>query len=420
VNGISPDQIDRQLGEWLREESLTRAPAGLVEDIFARSSRTPQASRWWPPQPDLVRDIVGRVGRGQPRQGPHSIHPRRAPTWRRAGSLAGVMTIVLIAVVLGVGVSRPGIGPGAIASSSPSVTVSPSLPPSASPSLAGPLSPAPTVLGTLSAQRLDLGPDAGPISVTEAFGSIWLADIHADDVRRFEPTTMREIARIPVPGAAWFAVADGALWVTNQVGTGLTRIDPVTNTVVAHVGDVAPCSAPVVAFGSLWQAACDANVILRINPATTAIIDTIPADGHRFLVLAGNRLIAVGTKGLASFDPGKRTFTTIANPAAIGAQFLASDGTTVWVQNSAGVARIDPADGRTIAGFSSPDAQGIAFAGDHAWLAVRNQGVLEVDLATNEVTRTIPVLPAPLNPFEAGGVLWVTDFDNSTLWRIEL
>ena len=420
MSRLSPDQIDRELGAWLREESLTRAPAGLVEDVFARTSRTPQASRWWPPQPDLLRDIVGRLGGPQP-TGPRPIHPRRAPAWQRTGSLAGAIAIVLIAIVLGVSLGRPGTGPGSIGSPSPSAAVSPTPSPSATPSPAGPPSPARTVLGTQSAQRLDLGPDAGPIGVTSAFGSIWVADIHADDVRRFEPTTMRELARIPVPGAAWFAVADGALWVTNQVGTGLTRIDPVTNTVVAHVGDVPPCGAPVVAIGSIWQAACDADVILRIDPATNTVVDTIPARGHLFLVLAGDRLISVGPEGLASLDPVKRTFTTIGGRAAIGSGFVASDGATVWAQNSAGIARIDPADGRAIAGFTYPDAaQAVSFGVGHGWLTVRGIGVLEIDLATNTVTRTIPLQPSPNIPFEAGGALWVTDFDGSALWRIQL
>jgi hypothetical protein len=415
---LSPDQIDRQLGAWLREESQTRAPAGLVEDIFARTSRTPQARRWWPPRFDLLRDLVGRVGRGPLPQAPHPIHPRRAPVWQRAQTLAGAIAIVLVAVALAVGVGRPVTGPGSSGSPSSSATVLPSQ--SASRPPAGPSSPAATVLGTLPANQLDLGPDAGPISVTSAFGSIWVADIHANDVRRFEPTTMREIARIPVPGAAWFAVADGALWVTNQLGTGLTRIDTATNTVAAHIGDVPPCGAPVVALDSIWQAACDADVVLRIDPATNAVVDTIPAQGHAFLVLAGTQLITTGPEGLASLDVAKRTFTTIGNRAAVGAALLEADGTTVWVLNSAGFARIDPADGRAIAGFSHPDAQAISFAGGHAWLTVRRVGVIEIDLATNKETRTIPLTTSPLVPFEADGALWVTDFDNSTLWRIQL
>lgn len=181
---------------------------------------------------------------------------------------------------------------------------------------------------------------------------------------------VHEIARIPVSGPAWFTVADNALWVTNQMASGLTRIDPVTNTIVAHVGQVPPCAAPVIAFDSIWQAACDADVVLRIDPARNAIVDTIPAQGHSFLVLAANRLITVGPEGLATLDPATGMFSTIGSRAAVGVDDIASDGSTVWVKNGNGMARLDPTDGRSIAGFSHPEAQGIAFANGHGWLTV--------------------------------------------------
>src|SRR5262245_13771153 len=43
------DNVDRQLGEWLRDESTTRAPGRVVEGVFAQTTRTRQARRWWPP-----------------------------------------------------------------------------------------------------------------------------------------------------------------------------------------------------------------------------------------------------------------------------------------------------------------------------------------------------------------------------------
>jgi DNA-binding beta-propeller fold protein YncE len=426
VNRLGADQIDRELGRWLLEESQTRAPAGLVEDVFARTSRTPQVRRWWP-RPGLLPDVGRRIaGRQRPR--PRLIAPRRTPAWPRASALAGTLALVAIAVALGIGVSRSGRGPGSTTSPAPSLAASPSASPAASPSASTrasaspPARPSPeaTTLGSFSAQRLDLGPDAAPIAVTEAFGSIWVADIHANDVRRYEPGTLEELARIPVPGAAWFAQTGGALWVTSQTGTGLTEIDPHTSSAVTHVGDDPPCGAPVYAFGDLWQAACDADVILRIDSITAKLIERIPARGHGFLVLVGDRLITVGPEGLAGFDPLTKAFTAIGGPAAVGAEFVASDGTTVWVKNSAGMARLDPADGHALAGFPYVDAQAASFSGDHAWLTVRNQGVVEIDLATNEATRTIPVGPSPLVPFEAGGALWVTDFEDSALWRIAL
>jgi DNA-binding beta-propeller fold protein YncE len=422
VNRLSTDQIDHELGRWLIQESETRAPAGLVEDVFARTSRTPQVRWWWPLRPGLLEELGRRLTpRKRPR--PQVIGPRRAPAWQRASTLAGAVALVAIAVALGIGVSRTGPGPGSPTSPSlsPAASASPSESPSASPAPVVTPSPKATVLGTFPAERLSLGVDAGPIEVTEAFGSIWVADIHANDVRRYDPATLAQLARIPVPGAAWFAQADNALWVTNQTGIGLSRIDPATNTVVAHVGDDPPCGAPVVAFGDLWQAACDGDVFLRIDPVRNAVLSTVPAHGHVFLVLAGDRLVTVGPEGLARLDPGTGAITAIgAREAAAGAEFATSDGTTVWLKNSAGIARLDPADGRALASFPYPDAKVVSFSGDHAWLTVSNEGVLEIDLATNKVRRTIPLRGTSLAPLEAAGALWVTDFESSSLWRVAL
>jgi hypothetical protein len=402
--------LDRQLGEWLRDESSSRAPGRLVEAVFARTSRTRQARRLWPLAPRLQSGPAGPYV---------ATAPRPAIAWGRS-ALAGAVGVVLVVAILGYALRPIGPGPGG-PTPSPSPSPTPTSSPTARPSATPAPTPEATVVGTLAALRLPLGVDAAPISVTEAFGSIWIADIHANDVRRYDPLTMRELARIPVRGAAWFVVADDALWVTNQTGSGLTRIDPVTNTVAAQVGAVPPCGAPVVAFESIWQAACDANVVLRIDPVRNAVIDTIPAQGHGFLVLAGGRLITSGSDGLATLDSETGTYSTIAGGAGVvGVDFMASDGTTIWVKTGAGMDRIDPLDGHTIASFSDPEAQAISFSVDHAWLTVTGVGTREIDLATNEVTRTIPVLPSPLVPLEAFGALWVTDFGNSLLWRITL
>ncbi|HET7472649.1 MAG TPA: hypothetical protein VFJ71_05960 [Candidatus Limnocylindrales bacterium] len=410
MNRLSTELIDRELGVWLRDESDTRAPAGLVEDVFARTSRMPQARRWWPP----VRAARSTGARPWLVGG----RPARA-AWPRVSAVAGITALLVIGVVLVLGTPRFGPGPGATAppSVNPSASPSPSL---AGPSLPPPPSAGPTVIGGLAAIGIPLGTDAAPIDVTAAFDAIWVANIHAGDVRAYDGATAAEVARIPLGSASWFGITDDGLWVTSQNGTGITRIDPVTKTLAEHVGEVPPCGAPVLALGSLWQAACDGNVFLRIDPETHRQLPSISAQGHGFLVAAGGRLITTGTEGLAVVDPETKTVTSIGGRAAQGAEFIASDGTTVWVKNQNGMARLDPTDGSVIAAFPYLAAQAVTFSGDHAWMTVTGQGVLEIDLATNQVRRTIPVLPSPLVAREAGGALWVTDFEQSQLWRIDL
>ena len=180
---------------------------------------------------------------------------------------------------------------------------------------------------------------------------------------------MRELARIPVPAAAWFAVADGALWVTirpDSASAGSTlRRTPSSR----MSGTCRRAAAPVVAFDSLWQSACDAGVILRIDPATNEVQDRIPSAGHSFLTFTGDRLIALAPDGLATLDPERRTFAPLPNPDAAGAEFLAFDGETIWVETATQLVRIDPANGRTTARLDIPGGRAITFANGSAWLA---------------------------------------------------
>ena len=88
MDRFGPDQVDRELGAWLRDESSTRAPGGLVEGVFARTSRTRQASRWWPPDGEWLRDLLGSLRPpNQSRLGVRRLGGRRA--WQGLSTLAG-------------------------------------------------------------------------------------------------------------------------------------------------------------------------------------------------------------------------------------------------------------------------------------------------------------------------------------------
>jgi len=399
MDSFSTEQLDRQLGDWLRDEHWMGAPSGLVEDVFAQTSRTRQLRRW----PIALRT-----------SGVRSIDGSRARAWQLASGFAGAAAIVLIVVTFAFVVRSGRTGPATTPGPSPTPSPSPTVPGSTAPP-----TPVPTTLGTVGATSLDLGISSGPIGVTEAFGSIWTANLDEGTVRRFDPATMADLGRVPAQGVGMLAEADGALWATHQGGIGLARIDPATNTVVAEVGEDPPCGAPVAAFGSLWQSACDAGAILRIDPARNVVTDRIPAAGYGPLVLAGGRLIASGPAGLASLDPASRAFTPIGYTDALEPRFLASDGDTVWVMGSTELVRVDPTTGQVLATLEYPGARSISFADATGWLTAAGDGVVEIDLATNQVRQVIPVPGAPNVSHPTAGALWITDFSGGRLWRID-
>ena len=390
----------------------------LTDDLLRRALERRMAHS---PAPQLLDRIVAGAAEstqvraprawlgGRRRAGSGSLSNPR--WWQAAPALAGVAAVALVAVLITF-VVRPFPGPGGTTTPVPSASRTP-----------GP-TPLAVDVGDHAALRLNLGVGVDPIDVISADGSIWTANIHADDIRRFDPATMAEIARIPVPagqGPAWFTATEGALWVTNQLGGGLDHIDTTTNTFTGIVGTGPTCGAPVQAFDSIWQSACDANVFLRIDPVTQGV-ETIPAENHTFLVSAGGRLITGTATGLDVLDPVTHAFEPLPVTFEGFWQLLASDGESIWVFAGAdgGVLRIDSDTGERLLAFPSTAAGALSFSGDEALLTVQFVGIVRIDMTTNQVIETVPLnIANPMVAREAAGAIWVTDFDNSNLWRIE-
>jgi hypothetical protein len=385
---------DELLVRALRQRTDVPMPAGLLSRVMAGATGMPQVRaprRWLAWAPQAGRQIA-------------------IPMPAIAG--AAIAVAILVAVI---GL-RPALNvPGSSPSPAPTATSVPSTP---QPSPAAP-TPAAQVLGDRAALRLALGSDVAPIDVISAFDSIWIADIHANDVRRYDPATMREIARIPVSdGPAWFVEADGALWVSTQLGSGLTRIDPATNTVVAQVGADPPCGAPFLLDGAIWQAACDGDAFLRIDPVRNTVAQRYEAEGHTFLVPVGDAFYTSGPDGLARWDPVSGAFTDLPSYAGPSGALPLSDGATLWVPGATSTLRVDPADGHTLASFPYLGVVAITFDGSSAYLTEGAKGVIEVDLATNDELGVVPIVD-PWVARSVGEVLWVTDFNGSSLWRVE-
>ena len=84
------------------------------------------------------------------------------------------------------------------------------------------------------------------------------------------------VARIPIPSnSGALAVGEGAVWATSDAVPVLLRIDPATNAVVARAPIATQtactdlpgsCGEAAAGNGALWIARVNDNVVLRIDP----------------------------------------------------------------------------------------------------------------------------------------------------------
>jgi DNA-binding beta-propeller fold protein YncE len=223
-------------------------------------------------------------------------------------------------------------------------------------------------------------------------GSIWLSNPAANTVDRMNPTSARVIARIPVgKNPLGVAVTPRAVWVANDGLASpdvpsISRIDPSTNKVVATIalGPTSACCAlhmgVIAALGAVWTVVPQANMVIRIDPATN----------------------------------DKSVFHLDYPPCA----YLAADASTVW---SAGGACADvlgrlTVRTRQVTKLVEPHPIGLRIAFGRVWVAALAAGNLDqIDRATNQIVARLPIGGHPIHLAVGFGSLWLLDGDGRVL-----
>ena len=128
------------------------------------------------------------------------------------------------------------------------------------------------------------------------------------------------------------------MWVSNYLDSTITRIDPVTEKVLAEI-DLQPGPQIMLEVaGSIWVSCTDFGAVQRIDPATNEVSEPITTpiapDG---LAFDGATLWVATENGpqLAAIDPGSAEVTgtwTVADEGFITAnQVMAFDSGSLWL-----------------------------------------------------------------------------------------
>jgi YVTN family beta-propeller protein len=259
----------------------------------------------------------------------------------------------------------------------------------------------------LSVSQLDLEGIAGVEGIASGFGSIWVTVVRFDELGSSVPgSVIRVNPATGSPIGAPIAVGKGplgitasaeAMWVSNLMDGTVSRIDPVTNAVVATV-PVGDSPFDIVAgFGSIWVANVHDGKVYRIDPATNLATTTVQTQQSATGITVGAGAVWVsycgcnGAQGVVSRIDPVTNMVTAAVPVGASPGLLAFGGGFVWVavDGDTSVVQIDPATNavkkRVAVGATT---WGIA-ASDHAvWAVHPNQAsdVLDVS-ALGTVTR---------------------------------
>jgi YVTN family beta-propeller protein len=147
-----------------------------------------------------------------------------------------------------------------------------------------------------------------PLSVAVGEGSLWVANHDAQTITRIDLVTNEVVANIAVPSEPHrVAYGEGAVWVANFHEDSVTRIDPQTNEVIgAPIPIGHPAGNMAAGLGSVWvtsdyrssvDAAPEDVVLVRIDSKTNQVIETIPLGGHPIDVEIAGDAIWVSIQG---------------------------------------------------------------------------------------------------------------------------
>ena len=108
----------------------------------------------------------------------------------------------------------------------------------------------------------------GASAIAAGLDSVWVSARGLQVVHRIDPATNSVVATIEFPAQiGGVGVGPAGVWVSAFGNGKLWRIDPATNAVSGTFetgfGNLGP---PLFAFDSIWVAALDQNVVLRISP----------------------------------------------------------------------------------------------------------------------------------------------------------
>jgi YVTN family beta-propeller protein len=209
-----------------------------------------------------------------------------------------------------------------------------------------------------TSQTIRVGID--PTAVTFAFNALWVTDSGEQTVSRIDPVTDQVVASIAVGVAPAGVTSDGhSVWVTDRLAGTVTRIDPQSDATATFPVGATPdgvASTP----GALWVTDFDSGALLRLDPGNGAVVDRI----------------SVGN-----------------GPSAV-----ATSNDSVWVENSRDgtVSRIDPATDSVQAVVSvGQDPGRIAFGQNALWVPVgAPAGLVRIDAQTNAV-KHFPMSSSP-------------------------
>jgi hypothetical protein len=212
------------------------------------------------------------------------------------------------------------------------------------------------------------------------------------------------LAKIAIPDPFEIAEGFGSIWVGANLSGNVVRIDPATNAILAKVQVSTFTSGLAVTGDAIWVIDGDTQSVRRIDPKTNTLTkDSIAmGDDGGSLSWFGGHLWQSGRGHATRIDPVTREVTTFQLPGTCSDCSLAIVGGQGYTYSDGTLQRIDLTTHQVVASNATDVAGGLVGVGpDGLWAGSSTAGLALLDPMTLKLRKTFTASPAT-----AGGSTW--------------
>ena len=290
-----------------------------------------------------------------------------------------------------------------------------------------------TVIEVPDARQPEIGNSLESMAVSE--DAVWVVSHRGGIVSRIDPVTNEVVAVIESPilpscipnacvGLGGIATAGQHVWFHNKYLESFQRIDASSNEIVGSKGGA--FRGLLGAEGLMWSGTEGGDGAVGMDPASGEVGVTVAeGSGLEPAGFASGSVWFVGDecRELLRVDPASGAIQgTISIDTCIGD--VVDAGGEVWAGTVKGILRIDPATNQEVGWIrilTENDRFSLAVVGDSVWFRGNVNEIVRIDLVTKQPVERIR-LPYGQYQAEIGvadGSLWVANWDEGTVYRIE-
>jgi len=214
------------------------------------------------------------------------------------------------------------------------------------------------------------------------FGSLWVPNCGDQTLSRVDLKTGAISKVIPVGIAdseGGLTTSADSVWLLSDKKSVLTRIDPETNSIVAHVDLPEGCYNAAFGFDSVWITCTKQNTVVRVDGKTNAVLSTIPVGpAPRFLTVGEGAIWTLnqGDGSITRISPdGKVEATIEVGIPGEGGDISAGEGSVWATLMGVPLSRIDPRTNQVVQQFVGDGGDAIRAGHGIVWLSNYKTGI---------------------------------------------